>query len=182
MAKTQSEFAVAKARYAKAKDGARRQAALNIQGLLHVSFYLTDWSRSANEAYLKQWCAPEVVRSHDEGGWDWPEIFRRYRDIDSMRAVVWTGEHRLSGLALIRVTGAAVVVEFIEGDPRTDCPLRGRRALIVLEAAFCYAQALPRSEVRLTPANERLAELYRDTYGFSLEQPAKGPLYYRKEV
>lgn len=181
VAQTKSTLAVTKARYAKAMDDARRQAAINL-AVIEPPFHLSGWTRRALEAYRDQWCAPGVDRPHPEGGWDWPEMFRRHRDFDTMPVAIWTGEHRLGGLGLVRATNAAVVCDFIEGDRRSDCPLRGRRALIILEAAFCYAQTLPRQEVRLVPANERLAELYRDVYGFTLEQPRKGAPYYVRKV
>ncbi len=181
VSETKRIFAQAKAHYSKAKHAARRQAALNLRELIDSPFRLSDWSKTGHEAYNGQWCAQDVIRPHDEGGWDWPELFRRFQEINTMHVVVWA-EDRLSCLGIIRVSGAAVVAEFIEGDPRADCPLKGRRALIVLEAASCYAQTLPRPEIRLIPANEHLAELYRDIYGFTLERPAKGVPYYRKEV
>lgn len=182
MAQTRTEIARVKTRYARAKDDARRQAALNLAPVLGVNFHLADWSRSAEQAFHEQWAAvPE--RAYSEGGWNWPEIFRRNRDWDAMRIAVWSEDRaRLTALGLLRVTGQAVVAEFIEGDPRPDCPLKGKRALIVLEAAHCYACVLDRPELRLVPANERLAELYRESYGFTLEQPRHGKAYYRKDV
>jgi hypothetical protein len=182
VAQTRSEIAVTKARYAKAKDDARRQAALNLVGVLGVNFHVADWSRSAEQAFREQWLTI-IERPYPEGGWDWPEIFRSYRDWDALRIAVWSeNRDRLIALGLLRATGNAVIAEFAEGDPRPDCPLKGKRVLIILETAHCYARLLNRPELRLEPANERLAELYRDTYGFTLEQPRQGRPYYRKDV
>jgi hypothetical protein len=73
-------------------------------------------------------------------------------------------------------------MRFIEGDPRPDCPLKGWRALIVLEAAAFYAQARGKTELRLKEVNSSLESLYRDTYGFRLETPRKQEPYWTKEV
>jgi hypothetical protein len=94
---------------------------------------------------------------------------------------VWCGD-RLAALALGLTTGEAVVVRFLEGDPRPDCPLKGRRILIVLECMANYAQGRGKAELRIEPANEALETLYRETYGFSLETPRGRSAYYKRTV
>lgn len=79
-------------------------------------------------------------------------------------------------------TGQAVEVRFLEADPRGNCPLKGKRALIVLDVAARYAQARSKSEIRVRPVNTSLERLYREVYGFTLMNPKGQPAYFRKEV
>lgn len=179
---SQAEFARAKQRYQSAQERARRQAAVNLIEPIGISFYLTNWSHRALHAHAAQWLAVGA-RPHSEGGWDWDAIYRRYRtDMSAMDIVIWGPGDRLSGLSLVTANSISVSIGWIEGDPRPDCPLVGKRLLITLEAAACYAQALGRREIHLKPLNDTLADLYRTVYGFALEKPRKGAPYYRKEV
>jgi hypothetical protein len=75
-----------------------------------------------------------------------------------------------------------VTIKFVEGDPRPDCPLAGRRVLIVLETVQAYAQGIGRRELRLEPVNEALATLYSEIYGFTLATPRGARAYYAKEI
>lgn len=104
-------------------------------------------------------------------GFDWLEIWRQLRAPDTLHMAVWArqmrGDDQLAALASLRVTGRAVEVAFLEGDPRPDCPLKGVRTAAVLEAAAHYAQLLGRRELRLTPVNERTRRLYVEGYGFA---------------
>lgn len=102
--------------------------------------------------------------------------------MDRLDLVVWSPGRRLSGLALATISGEAVTVRFVEGDPREGCPLKGWRAAIAIETAHCYAQACGRREVRVTPVNDRVAVLYRDILGFTLETYADGRAYYARRV
>jgi len=169
-----STLAAAKSRYAEAIDGARRQAALNLEAILSVKFHLSGWSSKGREALADQWPRPN--------GWDWPTIFRRHNDPDRLDTVIWAPDDRLAGLALALTASEYVEIRFMQGDPREDCPLKGRRALIVLECAACYAQARGRPELRVRPINPQLATLYIEKYGFALETPRRGSAYYYKKV
>jgi hypothetical protein len=168
-----SALAKAKARYAEAKDGARRQAALNLEAVIGCKFYLSAWSRGARDALADQWPTPHL--------WDWNEIFRRHNDPDRLDAVIWAGE-RLAGLALVLTTSQYVEIRFSQGDPRADCPLKGRRSLIIVECAACYAQARGRPELRVQPVSDRLKTLYVEKYLFELATPRRGDAYYYKRV
>lgn len=168
-----STLAQAKARYDSAKDGARRQAALRLEQHVGVQFHISGWSHKAREAIRNQW--------DSKSKFDWPEIFRKHRDPDRLDMVIWANE-RLAGLSLALTCAEYVEVRFAEGDPRLNCPLKGRRALIFLECAACYAQALGRTELHIQPINEQLKALYEQTYGFELVIPKKGCAYYKKPV
>jgi hypothetical protein len=59
-----------------------------------------------------------------------------------------------------------VTLAFLEGDPRPECPLKGRRALIALDATARYAQGRGKTEIRISPINASLECLYVEQYGF----------------
>lgn len=107
---------------------------------------------------------------------------RNRNEPDSLALAIFTGESRLAGLALAMPNSSAVTIKFLEGDPRPDCPLVGRRALITLEAAALYAQGIGRRQIRVEPANATLAALYRDRYGFALVSPRGAPAYYVRDI
>jgi len=114
--------------------------------------------------------------------WDWEEIFRGHRDPDRLELVIWTVGDRLSGLGLVLTSGRAVELRFLEGDPRPDCPLKGRRIAVALEAAARYAQARGKLEIRLQPLNASLGCLYCKAYGFEEVTPKGAQSYLRKAV
>jgi hypothetical protein len=174
-----NELQRAKTRYNEAKDFARRQAAVNLCPVLGVDFYLSNLSRRALEEVAK-W--PLSGRTTQGGGWDWDDLRRRFHgDLTALSVAIWAPDGTLYGLGLCRATGGQVIVEVVEGCPQ-GCPVSGKRLLILLEAATCYAQKLGKKEIVLTLVNARLKSLVEDTYGFRLEKPRKGSPYYRKEV
>lgn len=173
------ELERAKARYEECRERAFRQASLNLSPIVGMQIHLSGWTGRARQEYDRQWMPEE---RHGDGGWDWHGIHYRYQDPDRLLVAVWCQDYRLSALALGTCQADAVMIRFLEGDPRKDCPLKGRRALIVLEAAALYAQARGRRELRLREVNSSLESLYRDIYGFTLETPWKQEPYWRKEV
>jgi hypothetical protein len=168
-----------RARYEADRSNARTKAVLNLQSTLRVDFNLSGWGGRAREAYADQWLNGE---KYSPAGWDWEEIFRRHHEPDRLDIAIWGPQARLCGFGLALTTSQAITIRFVEGDSRHDCPLKGMRALIILECAACYAQARGRSELRIQPKNERLEELYRQIYGFVLETPRRGEAYYRKGI
>jgi hypothetical protein len=172
------ELARAKERYASAALTAYREAALNLQPVFGVPILLSGWSRRVEEAYNNQW--PEM--RHPDAGWDWHEIFRRHKDPDRFPIVMWGPNDRLCGLSLVLTTGRAVEVRFLEGDPRSDCPLKGRRIPIALEAAACYGQGLGKTEIRVHPVNDALEDIYIRCYGFIKESPRGEKPFFRRAI
>jgi hypothetical protein len=94
---------------------------------------------------------------------------------------VWRAE-RLAGMFFGTLTGEAFVLRWVEGDPRPDCPLRGRRLLIALDVATNYAQRNGRYELRVEPINEVLINLFERDYGFRAVKPRDSKPYWSKQV
>jgi len=175
------EVARARARYENAKGFARLHAAKNLSPFIDVEFALTSLSLRALEALDEQW--PSDERHSVGGGWDWREIRHRNRnDFSTLDIAIWGNGDQLWGLGWSRVTNSYVVVDYVEGDPRSTCPLRGHRILIILEAAALYAQKLGRRELRLHLVNINLKTLIESVYNFSLVDIRGGHPYYKKEI
>lgn len=71
---------------------------------------------------------------------------------------------------------------FFEADPRPECPLKGKRILIALDAIAAYVQGSGRAEIRVEPANDKLVEVYQTVYEFEVVSPRKGKPYCRKRI
>lgn len=158
-----SELARAKARAADAWTEAVQQSYKNVSGHIGHDYTFMTWSRSVEEQYINQWGKES---RHLDAGWDWIEIVRRNRGFKDRTVALYCCGDRLSALSHFRVSKSRVLVGFLEGDPRPDCHIKGRRALLMLDLAATYGQRMGRSELHLQPVNEELAELYRSVYGF----------------
>lgn len=163
-----AELRRAKTRYLNARMKAYQQAE-KLHSNIGIKFRVGEWSRSVEDAYSTQWADPR----HPDGNFDWPLIFARHKDPDRL-AIVIRVDDRICGLGLGTVSGDSVLLRFLEGDHRPDCPLKGMRILIALETAAAYTQALGRKQLRLEPVNQALESLYVDVYGFSVVRPKKG--------
>jgi hypothetical protein len=158
---------------------AYRLAALKLEPIVGVALQLSDWTNRAREAYASQWLNAE---RHPDAGWDWVEIFRRHNDPNRMAIVIWGPDDRLSGLGLVLASNRSVELRFLEGDPRSDCPLKGKRALIALEAAVAYGQAIGKTDIRVQPATPELTARYVDLYGFTQETLRGEKPFFRKPI
>lgn len=167
-----SSFHKAKERYAISRSKAISATTATLVPEFDIAFEITGWNSAAQTAYHEQWPNPEF---------DWVEVFRRHNDPDRLDISIWVGE-RLCGLALGITTANALNLMFLEGDSREDCPLTGLRIPIFLDIATNYTQDRGKSELRVWPLNDTLAELYRDTYGFSLVTTGPNTPYWRKGV
>lgn len=166
-------------RYLQCAHDAFRKCEAKLLQRARLSFAITEYSGRSAEAVREQW---EPFGRDHETAWDWAELVRHYRkDPDTLAMAVWSGE-RLSSLCLATTSGNAVHIRYLEGDPRADCPLRGCRALIALEACAGYAQSRGKTELRVHPLNDRLKGLYVDTYGFDVCSPKKAEPYLFKRV
>lgn len=166
-----SLLAVTKAHYEALRGDARLQSgkAAQAQGL---DVRYMSCSRRTQEAIAEQWGG---------GVWDWPEILRRYNDMNRFDVAVWTPDDRLVMVGLATLSKAAINLRYVEGDPRDGCEFKGKRIPLALEAAVRYGQMNGRKELRIHPVNEALAQLYETTYGFTLVKP-KGEVPYWKLV
>ena len=153
-------YAAAKARYQRLANAARWACEKEL-AFIGV-FALSECSNKTLEAIETQW---EPAGRNEETRWDWKEILRRHREPDRLEMAIWSGE-RLAGVALALTGGDSVTLAFLEGDPRQECPLRGKRALIALDATARYAQGRGKAEIRISPINASLERLYVEQYGF----------------
>ncbi len=166
-------------KYLNTRFSAYRRAEATMSPLIGCRFRIGEYSGRALEAIENHW---KPIPRHADACWDWAEIMRRHRDPDRLDFAIWDDEERLCGLGLALTTGESVELRFLEGNPRMDCKLKGRRILIALEACANYAQGVGRKELRIQPVNSALENLYRDTYGFQRVTPPKGDVFYRKQV
>lgn len=60
--------------------------------------------------------------------------------------------------------------------------MKGFRAAIALEAVACYAQLRGKAEIRVSPINDRLRELYVELYGFQEVTDRGMEPYFRRAV
>jgi hypothetical protein len=165
------EFERAKARDNQAWTEATIASSNNLKDHINCNYSVSIWSNATRQAYAQQWC-PHPRRCE----WDWDNIESRYRPPKERVCAVLAGD-RLAALALITATRARVKVNFLEGDPRLDCPMQGQRALVVLDLAATYGQRLGCEEIHLVPVNDTLLTLYCGTYGFE-EVLVKGSTEY----
>jgi hypothetical protein len=170
-----AELQKAKARYGALQDEARRVASLTMRDGYGMDVRIVGWSHRAQKAVADHWKNRRV-------DWDWPEIFRRNREPKTFDLAIWTPDDRLVALVLARMSTEAVTLALLEGDPNSDCPFRGRRALIALEACANYAQGAGVAELRIQPLNSALAAVYQDRYGFGVVTPKGQKPYYVKRV
>lgn len=167
-----AELRRAAQRYKQNAYDARLATAERMKAFLGVHVGVGEWSRRVFEA-LSAW---------EKSLFDWEEIQRRHKEPSRLELAIWSDDNVLAGMALGLCTGQAVVLRFVEGDPREDCPLKGFRLLIALEAVTNYAQARGKKEIRVQPKNDQLVNLYEEVYGFTYHEPRGEEPYYRKGV
>lgn len=143
-----TELQRARERYSACREESYTLAASSLERQAGLEFRLTGWRYATREAYREQWVPCD---RHPDGDFNWDEIFRRHRDPNRLDIAIWAGteKKRLSALGLGLCTGESVLLRFLEGDPRSDCPLKKVRALIALEVASTYAQLMGRRELRV---------------------------------
>jgi hypothetical protein len=154
------EFERAKARDDQAWTDAALQSAQNLRGIIRQPYSVAMWSRATRQAFEDQWCP--VPR---QTMWDWTEIGSKYTP-PKERVVALRSGDRLTALSAIVARRAWVRVHFLEGDPRDDCPMRGLRAIVMLDLAATYGQRLGCEEIHIEPVNDTLKSLYCGTFGF----------------
>ena len=99
----------------------------------------------------------------------------RRSEPDRFEVAVWSSD-TLCGLAIGRTRTEFCRVDYLEGSPMPDHPLRGKVAIIVSGAAVAYATALGKREVRLMDPIPAVVPHYVDL-GFTLASPKGGAPY-----
>ena len=170
----------ARRRYGEFKDWASAQAVRNVAPDLGLDVHLNRWGPKAAEALERQWGSAD---RDPVATWDGAVVSdRAHREPKSLDMALWTGDGRLCALALASLGAAAVTLRFVEGDPRVDCPYKGRRLPVLLEATVLYGQRTGRGEIRIEPINPALEVLYESLYGFKRESPRNGPPFFYREI
>lgn len=164
-------FTDARARYEKARHEACIKAG-HLRQVLSVNFEVAEMGRAALDAVATQWKTSKF---------NWDEIYRDMRGIDTFKFAIWVGD-RLCGLGVATTSNQSIRLRFIEGSPLEDCPLKGRRILIALEAVAYYGQLRGKKELLLEPLNEKLISVYETTYGMKIIHPTKGNPYASKGI
>jgi hypothetical protein len=172
-----AELRKAKDRADAAWSDAMVTSAENMAEYIPETYSIALWSRSVREMYQGQWCQ---VSRHPDGGWDWDEVSRLYKTAPKDRIIALKSQDRLCCLALVCATRERVLLRLLEGDPRGDCHMRGKRATIMLDLVATYGQRLGCGEIHLEPVNEDLRTLYEDVYGFERVITRKGETYMKK--
>ena len=165
--------AVQRAKYISRGYDARKRSEELLGEALGIAFTTSEWSGRTFAALAAQW---------DRQRFDWARIARAVRtDPSRLDVSVWLGD-RLCCLFVATLGGESVTLRWVEGDPRADCPLRGRRLLIALDIATNYAQRNGRHEIRVEPIDDAMLNLFERTYGFAAVKPKHGSPYWTKQV
>ena len=128
---------------------------------------------AALEAVQKEWDGHPGRRYP----WPWREILENARknEPDRFEVAVWSGD-TLCGLAVGRTRTEFCRVDYLEGAPAPDHPLRGSVTIIVFGAVVAYATALGKAEIRLMDPIPAVVSHYVGL-GFTLANPKGGTPY-----
>jgi len=151
--------------------------------LRHINgFLLAMVDDDACRAWNDEW-APTEDRPHQDGGWDWPAIHgqTQYKKAKFCIAL-WHGKTTLSGLTLVSVARRAVRIEIVEGNPRSNHPLKGSVLPILLDTVARFGQQLGRAELRLMNPVKGMVRVYCEVYNFELVALPKGRRMCRREI
>jgi hypothetical protein len=134
---------------------------------------LTAIGPAALDACHSQW-EPQPTRRL---AWSWPRIIADARRHHPTRfeVAVWSGDV-LCGLAWGRTGANYCSVNYLEGSPLPNHPLKGSVAVVVSGAMATYATALERPEIRFLEPLPEVVRLYQ-SLGFTLANPPKQPPY-----
>jgi len=165
-------FATERQKYIQGAYQARQFSEQLLSSQLGVNFNTSEWSGRTFEALRAQW---------GNSVFDWERIAVATREPSRFDAAVWVGD-RLCCLLVATLGGEAVTLRWVEGDPRPECPLKGRRLLIALDLVTNYAQANGRYEIRAEPLNSAMVNLFETDYGFHAVKAKGRTPYWRKQV
>lgn len=160
---------------------ARETATVRLRSLVGSEADMRPIDATALAAWQSQW-HPFNDRFPPDGGWDWPQVFERYRrEVKRFDVSVWHAD-RLCGLSIGKFASTAVQLDVIEGAPTPDHPLKGNILPLILEATANAAQLSGRREIKLMEPTKGMIERYITTFGFRLEVPRGGKTYCVRSV
>ncbi len=143
-----------------------RAAELTQSAIAPTPVSLTDIGPTALAAFNDQW-----VHSVRRYPWPWPLMVADvHRQTPTRFEVAVWSDQTLSGLALGRIRDSFCGIEYLEGCPDPDHPLRGHVTVIVLTAAVAYAKSLGKRELRLIDPIPAMVSRYV-SHGFQLAMP-----------
>ena len=168
----------AEARYRELRSMAHQKAAALVADLAPVQ--MRDIERSALEVFATTWANNQSRLV----AWPWPDMaadFRR-KFPERFEVAIWSDEI-LCGLAIGKPSHSrhVMTVQFLEGNPDTQHPLKGIVHLAVLEAAHAYSVAINAGAMRIDAPHPATIELYLGL-GFRLETPSGRSAYCEKEI
>jgi hypothetical protein len=145
----------------------QRALALIQETFAPIPVRLTEIGPTAIAAFNDHW-AGHAARRYP---WPWADMVADARRDDPARfeVAVWS-EQVLCGLAFGRTRTGYCAVEYLEGSPEPDHPLKGRVTVIVSGAAVAYATALGKPQLRLIDPLEAMVPRYK-ALGFELATP-----------
>lgn len=137
-------------------------------GVNSDAFRLTGLTTAALTVWERTW-APRVHDPAQPGGWDWVQIAEVYaRYPDAFQVAIWS-DSALCGLSVGRPSRGHhyLAVDFLEGSPVRNRPLRGQVLPLVVAAASAYARILGATSLRLVNPLPGVIPLY-EQLGFTL--------------
>ena len=145
----------------------RRAEEIASEALAPTPVHLDAINPTALQAFQEQW----EGNPHRLYPWPWAKMVEdaRKKEPDRFEVSVWSGG-ALCGLALGWTRQTFCRVDFLEGSPDPEHPLKGHVTIIVSGAAVAYATAIDRQEVRLIDPIPAVVPHYEDL-GFTLASP-----------
>jgi hypothetical protein len=133
-------------------------------GAVTVPLRLADCDKHALAVWRTTWLDPHPTGS---GGWDWNALLRRaWQDPSALNLAIWS-ERALCGMAVGRVSRrshegrrAWVSIDFVEGAPAPDHPLRGAVASLAISSADHYGRGLGAERLRIAEPLSGTLEMY----------------------
>jgi hypothetical protein len=128
---------------------------------------------TALQAFREQW-ESDTCRRYK---WPWDDMAEHYRKNEPSRfeVSVWSGAS-LCGLALGLIRDEFCRVDYLEGSPVIDHPLKGFVAVAVTGAAAVYMVAQDKQELRLMNPIPEVVPLY-ESLGFKVANLPTGDPY-----
>jgi hypothetical protein len=167
-------------RYISFQIEAMATAATALSEYLPAELKVKQFRDEAEYAWHRQW-KPISDRKPPHGGWDWASLRLDYRNDPTTLAVAIWLENALLGLLLGRLNNTAARIDYLEGTPDLNQPLRGKVILLAIEVGARYAQKAGRAELWLTEPVPAVREYAKRVFGFEyVEQQGKTPFCRRK--